>query len=124
MEPVGPTLHSYADRLLHRGDAEAASLRYRESLEIGKAQGMRSSYAYCTGGLAAAARLLGDREAAARLWGLLERFEDEFGRIRTFERPYYAELVGDVSGDRMYLAARALPLEEAKRVLDAYVDSL
>jgi hypothetical protein len=65
MEPVGPTLHSYADLLLHRGDAEAAGLRYREILEIGKAQGMRSSYAYCTGGLAAAARLLGDREAAA-----------------------------------------------------------
>jgi hypothetical protein len=76
------------------------------------------------GGLAAAAAASGDREATASLWGAFERMEDEWGRASTFERPYYADAVGDVSAHPAYAEARKLPAAEALRLVEAYVDSL
>jgi predicted ATPase len=116
-------LHSLADLALRRGDPDRARALYAESLALAVAFGLHIPEVYCAGGAAAAAALGNDRRAAARLWGAFERLEDEWGPIRTFERPYYEGVVGDVAADPQYIDARRLSAADALRAVEAYVHS-
>jgi predicted ATPase/class 3 adenylate cyclase len=117
------THHSLGDLALRRGDVPRAASEYRESLRIATELHVPRTVAHCAGGLAAAAAAAGDSIAASRLWGLLERLEDEYGAISRIERSYYLEAVGEISREP-YEETRHVPADEALRLVNAYVHSI
>jgi predicted ATPase/class 3 adenylate cyclase len=117
------TRHSLGDLALRRGDTTRAKAEYRESLRIATDLNVLRTISFCTGGLAAAAALEGDAGAASRLWGLLERLEEEHGRIDAIERSYYLEAVGELEREP-YEETRHVPADEALRLVNAYVHSI
>jgi predicted ATPase/Tfp pilus assembly protein PilF len=117
------TRHSLGDLALHRGDTRRAKAEYRESLRIAADLNVPRTISFCAGGLAAAAALEGDAVAASRLWGLLERLEDEHGRIDAIERSYYLEAVGEIATEP-YEETRHVSADEAVRLVNAYVHSI
>jgi predicted ATPase len=117
------THHSLGDLALRRGDPDRAVAEYGESIRIAQDLNVLLTVCFCTGGLAAAAALKGDVAASARLWGLLERLEDEHGRIDPAERSYYLEVVGRIAQEH-YEETRHVPADEALRRVNAYVHSL
>ena len=77
---------------------------------------------FCAGGLAALAALQGDDVGASRLWGLVERLEDEHGRLDATERLYYRDIVGELAHES-YSETRHVDAEEALRLVYACVHS-
>jgi cell wall assembly regulator SMI1 len=71
-------------------------------------------------GLAAAASSLGATEAAARLWGAVERLEDELEhRLPDRVRLSYEQRVGDPDR-RLVEAGRELALEDARALARSF----
>jgi predicted ATPase/class 3 adenylate cyclase len=112
------TLHSIADLELDDRQLAVAAERYRESLSIERGLGRRQHTTYCLAGLAAVAAARGDAESAGRLWGVVERLEEERGfKLNHFERVRYEQIIATVAGGAAFEEAvstgRALSLERA-----------
>ena len=97
------TLHSRGDLSLDRSDPEAALHRFGEALAYAVATGNRRVQIYCIAGIACALLLLGEEQAAARLWGIAEDQERRLGfRMFLTERQRYERVI---SGARERLGA-------------------
>jgi hypothetical protein len=78
----------------------------------------RPDQAVAVAGLGAVAAARGDTVRAGRLWGVVERLEEEMGvRLHGAERVRYERLISSVEGDPAFTAAvsagRRLTLERA-----------
>jgi MalT-like TPR region len=108
--------HGLADLRLEEGDLEMAEFLYRGVLSAGRLIPEQRSAAYALGGLAATAAARGELERAGRVWGAVERLEDERGaRLQSVERARYMRFLDqldeeDLSREREI--GRALPLDE------------
>jgi predicted ATPase/DNA-binding SARP family transcriptional activator len=113
------TLLSIADLELDDRQLAVAAERYRESLSVEREHSRRPWFTtYCLAGLAAVAAARGDAEGAARLWGVVERLEEERGfKLNHFERMRYEQIIATVAGsaafDEAVSTGRALSLEQA-----------
>jgi hypothetical protein len=108
---------------LRLDDTPRAIAAYREGHRLAAEFNLRELVAPCAGGLAAAAAMTGDVDAAAQLWRIVERLEDEYGRIHKPERAYYVDAVGQAAQRRHQEVGR-VSADEALRLLNIYVDSL
>ncbi|MGH3079711.1 MAG: BTAD domain-containing putative transcriptional regulator [Gaiellaceae bacterium] len=114
---AGSTRHGLGDLRLEQGDHEAAENLYRSVLAYHRIEDDKRQIAYALGGLAATAAIRGALERAGRLWGVVERLEDERGaRLRSFERSRYTRFLATL--DAAALAheraiGRFLDLDEA-----------
>jgi predicted ATPase/DNA-binding SARP family transcriptional activator len=123
--PLAATLHSMGDLELEDGRLAAAAARYRESLSLAHEVGMgRRQIAYCLAGLACVAAAGGHAARAGRLWGAVERREDDMGvKLHDAERARYELCIAAVGGaefDEAASAGRGLTLEQAV----AYAESV
>jgi tetratricopeptide (TPR) repeat protein len=110
---VAGSLHGLGDVALDGGDDETALARYREALDRAPSLGKPFDLVYVLAGLAATAARRGEAEAAARLWGAVERLEDELEHpLPRRVRLSYERALGDLD-PRLVEAGRALPLDEA-----------
>jgi predicted ATPase/DNA-binding transcriptional LysR family regulator len=117
---VAGALHGLGDVALDADDAETALARYREALEHAPTVGKPFDLVYVLAGLAAAASSLGATEAAARLWGAVERLEDELEhRLPDRVRLSYEQRVGDPDR-RLVEAGRELALEDARALARSF----
>jgi predicted ATPase/DNA-binding SARP family transcriptional activator len=114
---AGKARHGLADLRLEQGDAEAAETLYRSVLKHFRSEGDRVSIAYSLGGLAATAASRGELERAGRLWGVVERLEEERGaRLRSFERSRYTRRLATLDAEALSherAIGRFLDLDEA-----------
>ena len=113
------------DLALARGDARAALARYLEAQPSVLRDGSVLDLEYACAGIAAVAALEGRRDAAARLWGVVARLDDEAERKMEpddrarFER----EALGDLDEGALR-AGRALGDEQAVELLRAVSEEL
>jgi predicted ATPase/DNA-binding SARP family transcriptional activator len=113
------TLCSIADLELDDRHLAVAAERYRESLSTERELGWGHRLTmYCLAGLAAVAAARGDAEGAGRLWGVVQRLEEERGfKLSHFERVRYEQMIATVAGsaafDEAVSTGRALSLERA-----------
>jgi hypothetical protein len=112
-------LHSIGDLELDTGELREAAEHYGESLALARALGMsQRMVAYCLAGLAAVAAGNRDAVRAGRLWGAVERRENEMGvTLHAAERARYESLVQAVAGSSAFAestsAGHSLTLEQA-----------
>jgi predicted ATPase len=116
---LASTLHSIGDLELDTGELREAAEHYGESLALARALGMsQRMVAYCLAGLAAVAAGNRDAVRAGRLWGAVERRENEMGvTLHAAERARYESLVQAVAGSSAFAestsAGHSLTLEQA-----------
>jgi tetratricopeptide (TPR) repeat protein len=115
--------HSLGDLALRLDDIPRAIAHYREGHRLATEFNLREIVAPCAGGLAAAAAITGDADAAAQLWLIVERLENEYGRIHTLERAHYVDAIGKTS-QRGHQETGYVSADETLRLLNTYVDSL
>jgi predicted ATPase/predicted negative regulator of RcsB-dependent stress response len=83
-------LHSLGDVELTEGEIDAARAAYAEALEVAWGTGAQRVICYALAGLAAVAAERGQLEAAALLWGFVERYEERL-TFTLRRRSLYAE---------------------------------
>jgi predicted ATPase/DNA-binding SARP family transcriptional activator len=115
---LAATLHSIGDLELGEGRATAAAERYGESLSLARDVGMgQRTLTYCLAGLASVAALRGEVERAGRLWGAVERREEDMGvALHHAERERYERLIARIDGAEFteaVSAGRRLTLDQA-----------
>ena len=105
--------HSLGDLALEQGVYGTAAELYREALEEMVASGSDYDVAYCLAGLAAVAAHAGRDEEAGRLWGAVERVEEELAlRLVETDRKVYGAALADVPPAEVE-AGRVLTTAEA-----------
>jgi tetratricopeptide (TPR) repeat protein len=113
---VWSTRHGLGDLRLEEGQPEAAEDLYRSVLAHDRIDVDKRRMAYALGGLAATAAVRGEAERAGRLWGAVERLEEERGApLRSFERARYCRFLDRLEGEalsREREIGRALRLDE------------
>jgi predicted ATPase/DNA-binding transcriptional LysR family regulator len=121
---VWATSHSLGDIALERGDVDGALDRYVESQPAMIQEGTTHDLEYVLGGMAALAALRGRSEPAARLWGAVERLEEEADRrMDSDDRARYERMLGSLD-ERELAAGRRLTDDEATRLAEATADEL
>jgi predicted ATPase/DNA-binding transcriptional LysR family regulator len=110
---VSSATQGLGDSALDEGDYRRALERYAEALEIQEQVESRRLDAYILAGIAACSARLGRPADAARLWGAVERIDDELDYgIGDYDRGVYERVLGEV--DPADLASgRELSDEEA-----------
>jgi predicted ATPase/class 3 adenylate cyclase len=115
--------HSLGDLALRLDDTPRAIAAYRDAYRLATEFNLRQIVAPCAGGLAAAAAMTGASDDAAQLWRIVERLEDEYGRIPKLERAYYVDAVGEAAQQCIEETGR-VSADEALRLLNTYVELL
>jgi hypothetical protein len=82
---VHGSLLGLGDLALERADARAALARYLQAQPSVLREGSGFDLEYACAGIAAVAALAGRRETAARLWGVVERLDDDADPRHTTE---------------------------------------
>jgi predicted ATPase/DNA-binding transcriptional LysR family regulator len=110
---VAGSRHTIGDLALERGDDATARTLYGEALDEMVEAGSDFDLAYCFAGIAATAARAGRAVEAGRLWGVVERIEQELGRqLNDTERAFYVAVVGPAArADET--AGRSLTTEQA-----------
>jgi predicted ATPase/DNA-binding transcriptional LysR family regulator len=112
------------DLALARGDARAALARYLEAQPSVLRDGSVLDLEYACAGIAAVAALEGRRDAAARLWGVVDRLDGEAERkMEADDRARFERALGELD-ERALHAGRALGDEQAVELLRAVSEEL
>lgn len=112
------------DLALARGDARAALARYLEAQPSVLREGSVLDLEYACAGIAAVAALEGRRDAAARLWGVVARLDDDAERkMEPDDRARFERALGDLDEGAL-CAGRALGDEQAVELLRAVSEEL
>jgi predicted ATPase/DNA-binding transcriptional LysR family regulator len=108
--------HSLGDLALEQGEHRTAAALYRDALNDMVELGSNYDVAYCLAGIAAVATSGGQHHEAGRLWGAVERLEEELALrlVETDRQVYAAALAGvqraDVEAGRALTTAEAVEL--------------
>ncbi|MDP9372367.1 MAG: tetratricopeptide repeat protein [Chloroflexota bacterium] len=117
---ISKTLVTLGSLALRHGDHRRARALYAEALALCRELGDREVIAYCLEGLADVARVRGEADQAARLWGAAERLRETIGApLSPVGRADYEHDVtaaraqlGQAAFAAAWAEGRAMPLEQ------------